>query len=88
MAFYNIPTDVLKKKIDEVLSFLSVTLRIANAHTVDFYTGDVWHNFMAVSPDEVLLAVNNAHEHMVAPTGKLLFPQVKTTTITIVSSCC
>ncbi|XP_062861066.1 methyltransferase-like protein 25 [Trichomycterus rosablanca] len=70
MAFCNISAESLKKKIDEVRSFLSVTLRIANAHTVDFYTRNVWNNFMAVSPEEVLSAVNNAHEHTAAPDVK------------------
>ncbi|XP_017350297.1 methyltransferase-like protein 25 [Ictalurus punctatus] len=67
MAFSNISTDSLKKKIDEVRSFLSVSLRIANAHTVDFYTRDVWRAFMAVDPEEVLTAVNSDRDRTVAP---------------------
>lgn len=70
MAFSNISTDSLKKKIDEVRRFLSVSLRIANAHTVDFYTRDVWGAFMAVEPEEVLTAVNSARDHTGAPEGK------------------
>ncbi|KAK3517761.1 hypothetical protein QTP70_018333 [Hemibagrus guttatus] len=67
MAFSNVSADSLKKKMDEVRRFLSVTLRIANAHTVDFYTRDVWRAFMAVEPEEVLTAVNSAHHHTGAP---------------------
>uniref|UniRef100_A0A3Q4MDT2 Methyltransferase like 25 n=1 Tax=Neolamprologus brichardi TaxID=32507 RepID=A0A3Q4MDT2_NEOBR len=44
-------------KTDEVTRFLSITLNIANAHTVEFYTHDVWKRFVAVSPEDVLLAV-------------------------------
>uniref|UniRef100_A0A8C7YV76 Methyltransferase like 25 n=1 Tax=Oryzias sinensis TaxID=183150 RepID=A0A8C7YV76_9TELE len=47
----------IQQRINEVMQFLSVTLPIANAHTVEFYTQDVWKRFMAVSPEEVLLAV-------------------------------
>ncbi|XP_026778570.3 methyltransferase-like protein 25 [Pangasianodon hypophthalmus] len=67
MAFSNISTESLKKKIDEVRRFLSVSLRIANAHTVDFYTRDVWRAFMAVDPEEVLAAVHSAHDRTGAP---------------------
>lgn len=70
MAFSNISADSLKEKIDEVRRFLSVTLRIANAHTVDFYTRDVWRAFMAVEPGEVLTAVNAARDRTGAPEGK------------------
>ncbi|XP_051976338.1 methyltransferase-like protein 25 [Xyrauchen texanus] len=64
MAFNELPIDALKKKIDDVMHFLSISLSIANAHTVDFYTRDVWSTFMSVSPDEVLSAVSSIHEHM------------------------
>lgn len=70
MAFSNISIDSLKKKIDEVRRFLSVSLRIANAHTVDFYTRGVWGAFMAVDPEEVLSAVNSTRDHTGAPEGK------------------
>lgn len=69
MAFSNISTDSLKKKIDDVRRFLSVSLRIANAHTVDFYTRDVWRAFTAVEPEEVLTAVNSPRDHTGAPEG-------------------
>ncbi|XP_065145975.1 probable methyltransferase-like protein 25 isoform X2 [Paramisgurnus dabryanus] len=62
MAFNNLPIDALKKKIDEVIRFLSISLSIANAHTVDFYTRDVWSTFISASPDEVLRAVNSSHD--------------------------
>ncbi|KAL7882581.1 hypothetical protein SRHO_G00002390 [Serrasalmus rhombeus] len=60
MAFSSVSADDLKRKIDEVQRLLSVTLTIANAHTVDFYTRDVWHSFVAVSPEEVLTALSSA----------------------------
>ncbi|XP_049616570.1 probable methyltransferase-like protein 25 [Syngnathus scovelli] len=47
----------LRQRIDEVVRFLEVTLSIANAHTVEFYTHDVWSRFVAVSPEEVLNAL-------------------------------
>nr|XP_055046850.1 methyltransferase-like protein 25 isoform X1 [Misgurnus anguillicaudatus] len=62
MAFKNLPIDALKKKIDEVIRFLSISLSIANAHTVDFYTRDVWSTFISASPDEVLRAVNSSND--------------------------
>ncbi|TSK13296.1 Transmembrane and TPR repeat-containing protein 2 [Bagarius yarrelli] len=67
MAFFDVATDLLKKKLDEVCRFLSVTLRIANAHTVDFYTRDVWRAFMAVEPEEVLTAFQFAQDRTGAP---------------------
>jgi len=44
----------IQRRIDEVQRFLSVTLSIANAHTVEFYTHDAWNRFVAVPPQEVL----------------------------------
>lgn len=60
MAFNSLPIETLKKKIDEVVRFLSISLSIANAHTVDFYTRDVWSTFISASPDEVLSAINSS----------------------------
>uniref|UniRef100_A0A1A7XUZ0 Methyltransferase like 25 n=1 Tax=Iconisemion striatum TaxID=60296 RepID=A0A1A7XUZ0_9TELE len=57
----------IQKRIDEVNRFLSVTLSIANAHTVEFYTHDVWKRFMAVSPEEVLSAVSSDHDQQREP---------------------
>ncbi|XP_072311169.1 probable methyltransferase-like protein 25 [Eucyclogobius newberryi] len=48
----------VQQKIDKVQRFLAVALSIANAHTVEFYTHDVWKRFMAVAPDDVLSAVH------------------------------
>lgn len=70
MAFSDVSIDSLKEKIDDVRRFLSVSLRIANAHTVDFYTRDVWRALIAVEPEEVLTAVNSSRDHTGAPKGK------------------
>ncbi|XP_077450048.1 putative methyltransferase-like protein 25 [Stigmatopora argus] len=47
----------LHQRINEVTRFLAATLSIANAHTVEFYTHDVWSRFVAVTPEEVLTAI-------------------------------
>lgn len=49
--------------IDEVKRFLAIALSIANAHTVEFYTQDIWNRFMAVPPEEVLSAVTACSGH-------------------------
>ncbi len=72
MAFNDIPIDTLKRKIDEVKRFLSISLSISNAHTVDFYTRAVWSTFMCVSPEEVLCAVSSTQDRMEAIEGKML----------------
>ncbi|CAM9215570.1 unnamed protein product, partial [Lampetra planeri] len=59
-------TDI-QRMIDEVKRFLTITLNIANAHTVEFYTHDVWKRFMDVSPDEVLSAVRAGSDQQRAP---------------------
>uniref|UniRef100_A0A9J7XV41 Methyltransferase like 25 n=2 Tax=Cyprinus carpio TaxID=7962 RepID=A0A9J7XV41_CYPCA len=64
MAFNDIPVDTLKRKIDELKRFLSISLSISNAHTVDFYTRDVWSTFMCVSPDDVLCAISSTQDRM------------------------
>ncbi|KAM6895738.1 putative methyltransferase-like protein 25 [Xenentodon cancila] len=53
----------VQRRIDDCKRFLSVTLSIANAHTVEFYTHDVWKRFVAASPEEVLsvLGARGAH---------------------------
>ncbi|XP_067247843.1 methyltransferase-like protein 25 isoform X2 [Chanodichthys erythropterus] len=63
MAFNDLPIETLKRKIDEAQRFLSISLSISNAHTVDFYTRDVWSTFMCVSPEEVLCAISSTHDH-------------------------
>uniref|UniRef100_A0A8C1JRK8 Uncharacterized protein n=1 Tax=Cyprinus carpio TaxID=7962 RepID=A0A8C1JRK8_CYPCA len=50
--------------------FLSISLSISNAHTVDFYTRDVWSAFMCVSPEEVLCAISSSQDRMRAIEGK------------------
>ncbi|XP_061662594.1 methyltransferase-like protein 25 isoform X2 [Syngnathoides biaculeatus] len=50
----------LRQRIDEVTRFLAATVGIANAHTVEFYTHDVWSSFVAVSPEEVLTAIETS----------------------------
>ncbi|KAK5605330.1 hypothetical protein CRENBAI_009238 [Crenichthys baileyi] len=52
----------VQRRIDEVMRFLSVTLAVANAHTVEFFTHDVWKRFVAVSPQEVLSAVSSGSD--------------------------
>ncbi|XP_038852703.1 methyltransferase-like protein 25 isoform X4 [Salvelinus namaycush] len=59
--------ETIQKKIDAVKLFLSVSLSIANAHTVDFYTCDVWDQFMAVPPVEVLTEITLNGDHKRAP---------------------
>ncbi|XP_076015084.1 putative methyltransferase-like protein 25 [Genypterus blacodes] len=53
----------IQRLINEVKQFLSVTLSIANAHTVEFYTHDVWRQFVCVAPEEVLSAVSSFRDH-------------------------
>ncbi|KAF0029747.1 hypothetical protein F2P81_018852 [Scophthalmus maximus] len=60
----------IQRRIDDVKRFLSMTLRIANAHTVEFYTHDVWERFVAVSPEEVLSAVRPGSGRQGAPEPK------------------
>uniref|UniRef100_A0A3Q3W1W6 Methyltransferase domain-containing protein n=1 Tax=Mola mola TaxID=94237 RepID=A0A3Q3W1W6_MOLML len=57
----------VQQRIDEVERFLSVTLSIANAHTVEFYTHDVWSRFIAVPPQEVLSTVGSYSDQQRAP---------------------
>ncbi|KAI3366387.1 hypothetical protein L3Q82_000545 [Scortum barcoo] len=57
----------IQRRIDEVRRFLSVCLSIANAHTVEFYTRDVWSRFVAVKPQEVLSAVSSGSDQQGEP---------------------
>ncbi|XP_045578205.1 probable methyltransferase-like protein 25 isoform X2 [Salmo salar] len=59
--------EAIQKKIDAVKLFLSVSLSIANAHTVDFYTCDVWDQFMAVPPVDVLTEITLNGDHKRTP---------------------
>lgn len=60
----------IQRRIDEVKQFLSTTLSIANAHTVEFFTHDVWSRFVAVPPQEVLSAFSSACGQQRAPEYK------------------
>uniref|UniRef100_UPI0037E7920E probable methyltransferase-like protein 25 n=1 Tax=Semicossyphus pulcher TaxID=241346 RepID=UPI0037E7920E len=57
----------IQRRIDEVKRFLSITLSIANAHTVEFYTHDVWERFVAVPPQEVLSTVSSCSDQQGEP---------------------
>uniref|UniRef100_A0A8C3FX12 Methyltransferase like 25 n=1 Tax=Cyclopterus lumpus TaxID=8103 RepID=A0A8C3FX12_CYCLU len=57
----------IQRRIDEVQRFLSVTLSIANAHTVEFYTHDAWNRFVAVPPQEVLSNVGSRGDQQREP---------------------
>lgn len=57
----------IQQRIDEVKRFLSGAINIANAHTVEFYTQDVWKQFIAVSPEEVLAAFSSSSDQQGAP---------------------
>ncbi|XP_068442679.1 probable methyltransferase-like protein 25 isoform X2 [Clinocottus analis] len=60
----------IQRRIDEVQRFLSVTLSIANAHTVEFYTHDAWSRFVAVPPQEVLSHVCSRDDQQREPEHK------------------
>ena len=60
------PSDI-RARIDEVRRFLSIALSIANAHTVEFYTHDVWSRLIAVTPEEVLSAISFQDGHQRTP---------------------
>ncbi|XP_034529789.1 methyltransferase-like protein 25 isoform X2 [Notolabrus celidotus] len=60
----------IQRRIDEVKRFLSLTLCIANAHTVEFYTHDVWKRFVAVSPQEVLSTISSCGDQQREPEHK------------------
>ncbi|XP_066579572.1 putative methyltransferase-like protein 25 isoform X2 [Amia ocellicauda] len=54
--------ETVKTTLDAIKEFLTISLRIANAHTVDFYTGDVWAAYMAVPPENVLSVIGSRQE--------------------------
>lgn len=49
--------DLVKSKIKRLTDFLDFYLKIANAHTVDFYTKDVWNELVAVTPETVISGI-------------------------------
>ncbi|KAI1905446.1 hypothetical protein AGOR_G00016280 [Albula goreensis] len=61
------PLELIKRKIEEIKDFLKISLSIANAHTVDFYTRNVWDQFMAVPPESVLSIISNDCGQEMAP---------------------
>lgn len=60
----------IQRRIDEVLRFLSATLSIANAHTVEFFTRDVWSRFVAMPPQEVLAVFSSSCDQQREPKHK------------------
>uniref|UniRef100_A0A8C5QJQ9 Methyltransferase like 25 n=2 Tax=Leptobrachium leishanense TaxID=445787 RepID=A0A8C5QJQ9_9ANUR len=57
MMFSHLPevsADQVKDAIRKLVPFLEATHQISDAHTVDFYTEDVWEKLVAVSPHTVL----------------------------------
>ncbi|XP_072002606.1 probable methyltransferase-like protein 25 isoform X2 [Engystomops pustulosus] len=47
-------SEKIRESMESLLQFLQMTAQISGAHTVDFYTKDVWKNHVAVSPESVL----------------------------------
>ncbi|KAM3926993.1 putative methyltransferase-like protein 25 isoform 2-T2 [Leptodactylus fuscus] len=47
-------TAKIQASIESLLEFLQMTSQISGAHTVDFYTEDIWNTYVAVSPESVL----------------------------------
>ncbi|XP_070709930.1 probable methyltransferase-like protein 25 [Pempheris klunzingeri] len=60
----------IQRQIDEVGRFLAISLSIANAHTVEFYTHDVWSRFVAVPPQEVLSTISSGPDQQREPEHK------------------
>ncbi|XP_042191258.1 methyltransferase-like protein 25 isoform X2 [Callorhinchus milii] len=55
MLFSNdISLDLVRSKIKRLQEFLAIYLKIANVHTIDFYTEDIWNEYVALSPEAVL----------------------------------
>uniref|UniRef100_A0A4X2JP76 Methyltransferase like 25 n=2 Tax=Vombatus ursinus TaxID=29139 RepID=A0A4X2JP76_VOMUR len=51
--------DVLRGKLRGLLRFVRKAIPIANAHTVEFYTGSLWERFVEGSPDQVMEALRS-----------------------------
>ncbi|XP_048877335.1 methyltransferase-like protein 25 isoform X2 [Brienomyrus brachyistius] len=62
--------DSIKRAIDAIKDFLSISLCIANAHTVDFYTRDLWNELVAVPADSVLSVIIDSTGQRRAPAGR------------------
>ncbi|KAJ3612171.1 hypothetical protein NHX12_020448, partial [Muraenolepis orangiensis] len=61
------PLGDIRARIEEVRRFLTVSMSIANAHTVEFYTHDVWDRLVDVPPGDVLSAISSQDGHQGAP---------------------
>ncbi|XP_010885645.2 methyltransferase-like protein 25 isoform X2 [Esox lucius] len=73
--------EVIQRKIDEVKQFLSVSVSIANAHTVDFYTLNIWDKFVALPPEDVLTEITSNGDHKRAQKDNLNHSNEKTKSI-------
>lgn len=70
LSALNTSIDSIKRAIDAIKDFLSISLCIANAHTVDFYTRDLWNELVAVPADSVLSVIVDSTAQRRAPAGK------------------
>ncbi|KAG9490448.1 hypothetical protein GDO78_006017 [Eleutherodactylus coqui] len=61
--------------MESLLQFLQITAQISGAHTVDFYTQDVWKKHVAVSPESVLAIFQQKPrpQHTEAPDTSAIF---------------
>ncbi|XP_069830128.1 probable methyltransferase-like protein 25 isoform X2 [Dendropsophus ebraccatus] len=70
-------TDKIKESMESLLQFLQATAQISGAHTVDFYTKEVWKTHVAVSPESVLSIFSQQqqshYEHREAPDISRIF---------------
>lgn len=55
-------TDRVKEAVKSLLQFIEITTRISGAHSVEFYTEEVWKNQVAVSPEAVLSAFSQQQQ--------------------------
>ncbi|XP_077121584.1 putative methyltransferase-like protein 25 isoform X2 [Ranitomeya variabilis] len=55
-------TDKVKESIESLLQFLQMSAHISGAHTVEFYTEDIWKNNVGVSPESVLSMFSQQQE--------------------------
>ncbi|XP_023647123.2 probable methyltransferase-like protein 25 isoform X1 [Paramormyrops kingsleyae] len=73
LSALNTSIDSIKRAIDAIKDFLSIALCIANAHTVDFYTRDLWNELVAVPADSVLSVIVDSTGQRRAPSAEI-FP--------------
>ncbi|XP_069620505.1 probable methyltransferase-like protein 25 isoform X1 [Ranitomeya imitator] len=55
-------TDKVKESLESLLQFLQMSAHISGAHTVEFYTEDIWKNNVGVSPESVLSMFSQQQE--------------------------